>query len=351
MPRVKKLMKGAAQRAEVQDENPISQAELEYEAYLKAERERKMREAALRARLKSQLEEYEHLSALNSAKVQDNWRRIMRNAKLEDLKRQIEIVSQSHERDMDAKDVQVWMLSKEVEQCDEQYAMLTRAHMQTVDQLIELQRERIQAIEQEYEMGVEHLRQEFGAEKVEIVATHTRHIKELTDLVAALNYQHLLGEQDAKAEFSVTRDELRNKNGDEYNSLRSLLEGTIEDLEHHFETAHSQYMRQNDQRQETFKMMMLKDEDATRTLQQQQDRIQLLQDSIHFWRMKLSLGQREHEQRNSALKVERDMVLRHFHELKAKLNAWRSQEHKRLIHLCTTSERTVKSLQKKLIQV
>ena len=48
----------------------------------------------------------------NSSKIQESWLKIMRSAKTKQLKREVEIIAQSHERDMDRKDaiMQMYLL-------------------------------------------------------------------------------------------------------------------------------------------------------------------------------------------------------------------------------------------------
>ena len=44
------------------------------------------------------------LTKRNSVKINAQWRAIMRRAKVEELRREIEILSQNHEREVDRKD-------------------------------------------------------------------------------------------------------------------------------------------------------------------------------------------------------------------------------------------------------
>lgn len=55
-------------------------------------------------------------------------------------------------------------------------------------------------------------------------------------------------EQEARQEFESAREEIKNKNQEEYNVLRFTLEGLIEELERHFDSAHTNYMATTEQR-------------------------------------------------------------------------------------------------------
>lgn len=61
-----------------------------------------MQEAARVALRERQLREQRY-AHLNSIKIHNQWRKIMRMAKVEELRREIEILSQNHEREVDRK--------------------------------------------------------------------------------------------------------------------------------------------------------------------------------------------------------------------------------------------------------
>lgn len=62
--------------------------------------------------LRRKLEDETKISKVNSLKITNQWRKIMRIAKSEALKKDIEILSQNHERDVDRKDAILQMLDR-----------------------------------------------------------------------------------------------------------------------------------------------------------------------------------------------------------------------------------------------
>jgi len=60
----------------------------------------------------------------------------MREAKSKELKKDIEILSQTFERIVDRKDATIKSLAKDLQEAEEQYAMALRSHLQNVDNLI-----------------------------------------------------------------------------------------------------------------------------------------------------------------------------------------------------------------------
>ena len=60
----------------------------------------------------------------------------MREAKSKELKKDIEILSQTFERVVDRKKSVIDSLAKDLEESEEQYGMALRCHLQQVDYLI-----------------------------------------------------------------------------------------------------------------------------------------------------------------------------------------------------------------------
>ena len=125
-----------------------------------------------RNELKARMESEKQNSRMNRLKIQNQWRKIMRLAKVESLRKDIEILSQNHERDVDRKDAIIQMLDRDLEEAEDQFQMALRAHLQNMDELIDLQDTRLLTLEQEFETELNTLETEFQAEKEMIVKQH-----------------------------------------------------------------------------------------------------------------------------------------------------------------------------------
>ena len=98
-------------------------------------------------------------------------------------------------------------------------------------------------------------------------------------------------------EFESNREEIKNKNSEEYNVLRFTLEGLIEELERHFDSAHANYMATTEQRTQDFKNLTIKDQTSARTIETQMRRLARLQDSLSHWKTKLTSNAKKCEER------------------------------------------------------
>jgi len=212
-----------------------------------------------RRRLKAELAREAKFSATNRLMIQNQWRKIMRLAKVESLRKEIEIMSQNHERDVDRNDAIIQMLDRDLEEAEEQYSMSLRSHLQNIDILIDLQDSRLLALENEFENDLRTLEDEFDAESLEISTQHQNETNQLHDIMTAVDIDEKERETDAKHEHEQLREEIRNKNLEDINVLRITLESQIEDLEKHFEHAHLNYLQNTDQRTQDFKYLTTQD--------------------------------------------------------------------------------------------
>merc|ERR1712112_54118 len=89
------------------------------------------------------------------------WLKIMRSAKTKQLKKEVEIAAQNHERDVDHKDAILQMLDRDLDESEEQHQVAVRAHLQRVDELLQIQAERVQRMIQIYEEDIAALDEEF----------------------------------------------------------------------------------------------------------------------------------------------------------------------------------------------
>ncbi|KAJ1447925.1 hypothetical protein M885DRAFT_541035 [Pelagophyceae sp. CCMP2097] len=286
-----------------------------------------------RNELKARMEQEKVNSRMNRLKIQNQWRKIMRLAKVESLRKGIEVLSQNHERDVDRKDAIIQMLDRDLEEAEDQFRTALRAHLQNMDELVDLQDGRLLTSEQEFESELKTLEQEFAAEREAILKQHAAETTELQDVMAAVDSEEQEREAEAKQEHEGLREEIRNKNLEEINMLRIGLDSQIEDLEQHFETAHLNYLQTTDQRTHDFKFYTKKDQELSKEIETKIRKIERLQASLQHWRTKLQQNMRECAQRNALLADEKNKIQGHFQQLKSRMDRFRGAQGRRLEEL------------------
>ena len=288
---------------------------------------------AARSKLNRRMEIEKSNSQMNRLKIQNQWRKLMRLTKVESLRKEIEILSQNHERDVDRKDATIQMLDRDVEEAGDQFHAALRSHLQNIDHLVDLQDSRLQTSEVEFDHELHALETAFKAEKNVIVAHHFSETRDLDNIMAAIDSEERDHETETSLEYEQMREEIRNKNLEEINMLRIGLDSQIEDLEQHFETAHLNYLQTTDQQTRDFKYFTKKDQELSREIEIKIRKTERLQASLHHWRTKLVQNVRECAQRNQLLSDERSHIQGHFQQLKARMNRFRQAQGSRLAEL------------------
>ena len=178
MAKIKKAMKGgskvAAKGGKGKGKESDQERQLRFEIErMKEEEAARAKEAARRDELKKARDAEERYARLNRFKIMNQWRKLMRLIKVEDLRKEIEIISQNHEREVDRKDAIIQVLDRDLEDSEEQYQTALRAHLLMVDRFIDLHNAKLAGTELEFEKDLQELMDEFGAERSEICLLYT----------------------------------------------------------------------------------------------------------------------------------------------------------------------------------
>lgn len=312
-----------------------------------ADYQRKMAQQA-RAMLKTQLNKEMTMSKVNAKKVKNGWLKIMRLAAVDSLRRDVEVISQNHERDVDRRDALLQMLDRDIDEAEEQFQMALREHLRNMDKLISLQDTRLATLESKFEDDLAILHNEFKTERERITARHGDDRKQLLNLLEAVAQQEAYKAAEAKQEFEQTREEVRNKHIEEINVLSATLDQHIDELERHFESAHLNYLQNTDKRTEEFKKLTKGDSKAARSIELKIRQIERLQASLSTWKNKMVQNYHEFGERNKALEAEKAAMAQHVSQLKARMSRVRNGASKRLVNLSKDVRAAKEQLQERL---
>ncbi len=159
---------------------------------------KKLQHLAANVELKQRMEAEAKNSKINNFKILNQWRKVMRLAKAESLKKDIEILSQNHERDVDRKDAILQMLDRDLEEAEDQYQMTLRTHLVNMDTLIQLHDSRLYGLERSFEHELTAIQQGFAKEKELIVSKFNGERKDLQALIDVIDKDESEREADVR---------------------------------------------------------------------------------------------------------------------------------------------------------
>merc|ERR1719230_1484461 len=154
-------------------------------------------------------------SKFNMSKIQESWLKVQRAAKTKQLKKQVEIISQNHERDVDRKDAILQMLDRDLDEAEEQHQVAVRSHLLNVDRLLEIQNSRLLALEDDFKRDVATLTEEFRLERGQIEERHALEKRELTLIVQQVEHDEKTREQADITDHQAQFEMIRNRNIEE----------------------------------------------------------------------------------------------------------------------------------------
>ena len=272
----------------------------------------------------------------------------MRLAKTESLKKDIEIISQNHERDVDRKDAILQMIDRDLEEAEEQYQMSYRSNLVNIDELIKLHDTRLYALERSFQTELATTQNDFIKERDIIVNKFQQEKKEMLAVIEAVEAEEEECENEARHQFEQLREEIRNRNGEDINMLRISLDAQIEELEQQFETAHLNYLQQTAQRTHDFKELTQNDQRLDDEIYKRRKEVDNLQTTIQQWKAKIRTLLRDSEERNRLLLEEKLSIQKHYQQLKQRIQVYRGTQNQRLLQLTQSANSCKETLQSKL---
>lgn len=284
----------------------------------------------------------------NMSKIQESWLKIMRSAKTKQLKKQVEIISQNHDRDVDRKDALLQMLDRDLDEAEEQHQVAVRSHLLNVDRLLEVQQSRLLALEDDFKREVATLMEEFHIEREQIQEKHALEKRELTLIIEQVEREEKNREQADMTEHLSQYEFIKNRNIEDDHQMRLSLEDKIDKTRQTCKEKLQSYQTLTEGSTAEYRAMLHRDADLSKKVERRLRQVERMTASIQHWKLKISQNRQECDERNAQLRTEKEHIAGHFQELKAKMSKMRTEEKKRLVDLTQNSRNCIKSLKDQL---
>ena len=124
--------------------------------------------------------------------VEEQWRTVLRQEKLESLRKELRLLQDYHEQDLAHKHATLARLESEFGTAEDQYRSTHAVHVQRLRQLVDLYEERLLSMEADFQGKHEHLQQEYTSEREAIVTQHDGNRQVMLGQIEALKTQENL---------------------------------------------------------------------------------------------------------------------------------------------------------------
>eukprot|EP00727_Mastigamoeba_balamuthi_P011269 m51a1_g6765 hypothetical protein (529) ;mRNA; r:99994-101816 len=341
-------MPGQRRRRRVANETDEERAQrLEAEA-MREEETRKRKEEQMRAALHARREEDAAFSKLNSTQLDEAWRKVLRRAKLAELRSDVDVLSQTFDHEIDRKDAYISQLERDLDDMEEQYQMALRTHIANLERLEEIHEVAQKGRERTFHDAVDHLRAEYGGERREVVESQKSRESELRAVIRAMEEDFKQKEVSGRQHFASTLQEQKERSTDDIGAVRESLDLKIDALQGSFEAANKEYQREIGPVLEEFKKAHDQDQQKEKEIAAAERKLVRLQESLTAWRVKLGTSVREHEEAQTRLREEKEIAAAHYAQLKMRMARVRDMQRERLLELTRLANAATKGLEERL---
>ncbi|CAN8207265.1 unnamed protein product [Coccothraustes coccothraustes] len=294
--------------------------------------------------LQEKLTREEQSSRWGLHKVHTLWRSAQRKAKDQELRQDIELLSQTFTRVMDCKDGTIEALVTELQEAEEQQNRALRSHLDRTDQLLQLQRCRLGYLEQGFSAQVRALKAEFEAERRAMLEQQDWESRVLQDMALATEQEHARSEQEALLNFQSARDDIKNKCWQDQQYSRLQLGARLEGLWEQIQTARRNYAQATEKKKVEFEELKRKCERTSCEINAQAKRLEKLQDMVTTTRGQIVAHLRKSEEQTQRIRGDREHARQKLQQLRAQITQARATAHTHLVTLSSQCGATLKVL-------
>ncbi|EGR27764.1 hypothetical protein IMG5_189650 [Ichthyophthirius multifiliis] len=294
--------------------------------------------------LKNRIKDEQKIVLFNKKKLLTYWRKIMRIAKTEQIKNEIDIYSQNNQRELDSKEAFIQMLDKNLDEAEDQFQIALRNHLMHTDNLNQLQEARMRGLQEEFNRDIQILENEFDLEREDMVKTHKTHLKELEDMIETVKEEDKKKMEEAQNEFSQFKEETKNKNLEETNVMKIILETKQTKYYTELEQMNSKFQSDTSNKVKDHQFLHQHNKNRKKEIDRYLRMIASKKANIELEKVKINQHCKEFNARNQALKKEKENISNSYHDLKHKMQKFREEESNRLKELTNNSRNTVLKL-------
>ena len=280
-------------------------------------------------------------------KVEDQWRIVLRQEKLESLRKELQLLRDYHSQEVQHNNNSLARLDNDFNDAEDQYRSAHAVHTQRLRQLVDLYEDRMLSMEADFQGKLELLQQEYSSERNAIVAQHQGNRKVLLDEIETLNMQEKERQvQDDRSRHQAI-EEVKGRAAEDINEMRFVLESKREDLEEQFEAAEVEYLQNNDHKAANYQELCAEDSKMKREIDDLVRRIDRLQGAA---KRVNAASRRNHQQvseKSSVLTDKKCAALAQYQSTKTKMDATRENQYQRVASLTARAKKCKENLQSK----
>ncbi|KAK9529376.1 hypothetical protein VZT92_013474 [Zoarces viviparus] len=303
---------------------------LQQQKAMAEEEKAKKEEERLALFLKDKLQKEEKNTAVNLLKLNEGWRSILRQSRAGELRGDVEVLSQTFERQRDVLDNVVKTLQHDLQGAELQWAQVRRVHLHQVERLRARQHQRLTLVQQQWETVLQKLSSSFISER-ERVSSHLLQCRgDVVDASFSLEQQHRAAMEEIYKWYLKSIQKLNAED----KKLKDL-EGEVKKVK---KTKELKTEQQN------LKDLLVQRQQLISMNDKEVKKVEKMKENVVRLRDKLNKRETEKQSLEEHLKDERKAAIMRNHSLQDQQNRGRAAARKRLTELMVQNDATARKL-------
>ena len=279
--------------------------------------------------------------------IERHWKKVLSDEKLESLKEELVTLKEKCIKETKQKKdlIQTLLISFDHVE-DEQYRVSVASNLQTIDEMIQMHDAMLCKMERDFNDKFNKLRNEYEAEKQMITNKFECDKYRILNEIKSIETEEkrLVNEHNREQQQAI--EEIKNKNLEDVNSLRFVLDTKIEDLDEQFEISKNEYIQKTDVQSETLQKQVEKDREMSKEMISLQCQIDKLCASTKRLKSVSRRNSSQNMERNRQLMERKNEDICRYKDTKANIEELRSSRYGKLKALTKQANTCKSNLQK-----
>ena len=294
-------------------------------------------EEARRTHLKKIYEQEIEHSRVNRMKLMNDWRVIMRIAKIDEIRKYLTLYMQIFERDLDDKDAILQMLDRDISEAEDHYNIALTNHFIHIRQLVNLQDSRVKGLFREFEKDVNELENEFNTEFEEIKKQFEQEQNEILKMLRNITESYNKKIAKLNQDFQELKNSQIQKINEVYSHIQEAIKKAGTDVHNKFSNEMNDIKQKSDDKNRQDSEGIEKLSALEKEVLAKKKKVEKHNEELKNLKLKIKQNNEDWDQKNNSLKSEKEKIMQSYRILKNKLIAFRNMQREKLKKLVKNS--------------
>ncbi|XP_055532837.1 dynein regulatory complex subunit 2 isoform X1 [Wyeomyia smithii] len=309
------------------------------------EEARRRKQQLIATFMKNKLKREDAFSRLNLAKINQEWRTILRNIKCKELRNEIELVEKMCKECIENKNGVIRRLLCDLDESEEIYATMLHSHMEKIQKIMDIHNDRLRFLTQLYEIDKKEIIAKYDQEITNYKSKKFGMQKELECVFYGLAERSRLERKQAEEEHMMKKDELKNSMILKLEMITKERERHMEKLWKEFQKVLSTYLRNTEEYRNEYSKLRDQDAKDTQNIQNHYVEVARLSELIGNLRHKLVTIREEHEFNIKQLQKTKAELQERVRNIKQEMKISLKRDEDKMKQLAVCSNDALKYLQ------